>query len=151
MECERFRKGEERWNVMNRKSISPICVYTVVHTDTLKAFSKAGGSGRIKEGKRWATAGRLLQDGRRNNLRMLVLFAAAEDTSDLIYYAGLDAIEINRIDAKPSTTIRFSELIQFEKPRPKKTSLIVKSTGRPISEKHIRPYVICKTPKSLMQ
>src|SRR5436853_6332932 len=130
---------------MNKKSDSPICVYTIVHTNKLDDLYQQGGKGAIKEKRNWATASKLLQEAKRNNMKMLVLFAAAEYIQDLIYYANLEAIEIDRKDSKSSvTTFHVSELTPFEKPKPEKTSLIVKSTGRPIPEGHIRPYVICR-------
>jgi hypothetical protein len=92
-----------------------------------------------------------LQEAQRTSLKLFVLFAAAEDTSDLIYYANLEAVRNDKKDSNSSvTTFRISELTPFDEPKPKKTSLIVKSTGRAIPEGHIRPYVICKTPKSLL-
>ena len=84
-------------------------------------------------------------------MNMLIIFAAAEKTSNLIYYANLEAIKIDKEDSNSSvTTFRISELKPFKNPKPKKTSLIVRSTGRAIPEGHIGPYVICKTPRSLI-
>ena len=136
---------------MNKKSVSPVCVYTIVHTDKLYDLHQKEGKGEISENRNWATANRLFQEVQRNNMRMLVIFAAAEHTSDLIYYADLEDIKIDKKDSSHAvTTFRISSLTPFEDPKPKKTSLIVKSTDRGIPEDHIRPYVICQTPKSLM-
>jgi hypothetical protein len=136
---------------MRKKPVSPVCIYTIVHTNKLERFFRQERRGEIAENKKWATANRLLQEARHNKMRMLVIFAAAERTRDLIYYATLEAIRIrNKDSGRAVTTFRFSNLTAFEDPKPKKTSLIVKSTGRAIPDGHIRPYVICKTPKSLV-
>ena len=136
---------------MSKKPVSPVCIYTIVHSDRLDDLYRKGGKGTITENRNWATANRLLQEAQRNNIRMLVLFAAAEYTRDLIYYANLEAIRIDKKDSSSAVTaFRVSELTPFKGPKLKKTSLIVKSTGRGIPDGHIRPYVICKTPKSLM-
>lgn len=132
---------------MSKKPVSPVCVYTIVHTDRLENLFLNGRHGEIAENRNWATANRLLQEAQRNNMRMLVIFAAAEHTGDLIYYANLEAIKIHKKDSSSAvTTFRVSDLTPFEDPKPKKTSLIVKSTDRAIPDGHIRPYVICKTP-----
>lgn len=136
---------------MNKKPVAPICVYTIVHTNKLDELYQKEGKGEISENKNWATANRLLQEAQRNHLKMLVIFAAAEHTSNLIYYANLEAVKINKKDSSHAvTTFRISDLTRFKDPKPKKTSLIVKSTGRGIPDGHIRPYIICQTPKLLM-
>jgi hypothetical protein len=136
---------------MNKKSVSPVCVYTIVHTNKLDDLHQKEGEGEISEKRNWATANRLFQEAQRNNMRMLVIFAAAEHTSDLIYYADLEDVKIDKKDSSHAvTTFQISNLTQFEDPKPKKISLIVKSTGRGIPESHIRPYIICQTPKLLM-
>ena len=137
---------------MSKKAVSPVCVYTIVNTDKLDDLYKRGGKGPITENRNWATAYRLLQEAQRNNLRMLVIFSAAEHTSNLIYYANLETIKIDKKDSSHAvTTFHVSDLTPFKDPKPKKTSVTVKSTGRPIPDGHIRPYIICKTPKPLME
>ena len=136
---------------MNKKSILPICIYTIVHTDRLDDLYQKGGKGEISENKNWATAKKLLKGAQGDDVRMLVIFASAEHTNELIYYADLEDVAIEKKDSNRAvTTFQISKLVPFEDPKPHKTSLTVKSTGRDIPENHIRPYVICHTPESLM-
>ena len=136
---------------MNKKPVAQFCVYTIVHTDTLNDLHRNGGKGKITQNRNWAAANNLLLEAQHNNMRMLIVFAAAEGTRDLIYTANLEDIKINKKDSfNAVTTFHFSELTPFQDPKPKKTSLIMKNTGKAIPVGHIRPYVICKTPKSLM-
>jgi hypothetical protein len=129
--------------------IAATCVYTIVHTDALDAAYKAGGIATFHEGRRWATASRMLVDAREAGLRVPVVFAAAEYTADLIYFGWLEDIVLGAADADHATTFRVSGLAPFPKPPPKKTSLFVAETGRPIPASHIRPYVLCRTPAFL--
>ena len=129
--------------------IAETCVYTIVHTDRLKATYAAGGQGTFEEGRRWVTARRLLAVARDEGRRVPVLFAAAEHTADLIYFGWLDGVMLGAVGAGPATTFRVSGLRPLPKPHPMKTSLVVASTGKHIPAFHIRPYVLCRTPEFL--
>jgi hypothetical protein len=129
--------------------IAETCVYTIVHTDRLKAAYAAGGQGTFEEGRRWVTARRLLAVARDEGRRVPVLFAAAEHTADLIYFGWLDGVMLGAVGAGPATTFRVSGLRPLPKPHPMKTSLVVASTGKHIPASHIRPYVLCRTPEFL--
>lgn len=125
-----------------------ICVYTIVHSNKLDCLYKEGGSIELLENKAWATASNLLVEAKKQGMTLKIVFAAAEDTSDLIYHGDLDDININRKDPNSVfTSYRVSNLFPFSDPKPKKVSLIINSTGKPISGGHIRPYVICNTPE----
>jgi hypothetical protein len=127
--------------------VTETCVYTIVHTDTLDRSHEAGGVASFHEGRRWATAEDLLAVARKQGLRVPVVFAAAEFTADLIYFGWLEAVVLGANGAEHATTFLVSGLMPFRKPYPKKTSLIVASTGNPIPASHIRPYVLCRTPE----
>jgi hypothetical protein len=129
--------------------IAETCVYTIVHTDRLKAAYAAGGQGTFEEGRRWVTARRFLAVARGAGRRVPVLFAAAEHTAHLIYFGWLEEVVLGAVGAGRATTFRVSGLKPFPKPHPKKTSLVVESTGKPIPASHIRPYVLCRTPEFL--
>jgi hypothetical protein len=129
--------------------IAETCVYTIVHTDRLKAAYAAGGQGTFEEGRRWVTARRLLAVARGVGRRVPVLFAAAEDTTDLIYFGWLEDVVLGTVGAGRATIFRVSGLKPFPKPYSKKTSLVVVSTGKSIPASHIRPYVLCRTPEFL--
>ena len=122
------------------------CIYTIVHTETLDKMYREGGQGEIVERKPWVSAQRLLTTAKKQNKTLLVLFAPAEATSQLIYFAKLEDVKIGK---DKSTKYRFSGLTPFKKPRPLKSSLIVVSTERPLDPYFIRPYAICRTPEFL--
>ncbi len=80
---------------------------------------------------------------------MPIIFAAAEVIDGLIYYAFLNAININ--EDKPSTpitTYHFEDLTPIEHKQPLR-ALVLKSTRKPLDENFIRPYAICYTPDFL--
>ena len=132
----------------------PICIYTIVHSeklDDLHLKCKKDGKVKIEENRNWATAATLLQEAQLAEVTMMIVFAAAEYTRDLIYYGSLESIEINKKTLnKFATTFYVSDLTPFNSPYLLKTSLIVASSGKAIPDGYIRPYVICKTPKQLM-
>jgi hypothetical protein len=149
-----FQQGEEfaaanpaRKRIMTE--IAETSVYTIAHTDALDAAYKAGGIVSFHEGRRWATARRILVAAREAGLRVPVVFAAAEYTADLIYFGWLEDVVLGAAGADRATTFRVSGLELLPKPRPKKTSLVVEKTGKPIPASHIRPYVLCRTPEFL--
>lgn len=133
---------------MTKKLISPICVYTIVHTDKLDEAYRKGGSSSFKENKKWVTAKRLLLQARYDNMVMPIIFASAEDTRKLIYHAVLKDIQIDEAAAGgAATTFWVANLQPLHKPLPKEKFLIVKSTERYLPESDRRPYRICVTPK----
>ncbi len=137
---------------MTEPSIYDFCIYTIAHTDKLNdIFERKNGKGRLIERKKWATAQRLLSDSKRNHKQMYVVFASAEQTEDLIYWAKLEDIKIEADGNNDlATTYRFSGLTPFSTPLPKKSFLVLKSNGRSISTGFIRPYAICRTPSFLL-
>lgn len=125
--------------------IAETCVYTIAHSATLAAAAKAGGVTAFQEGRRWATARRLLGRTRRLGLRVPVVFAAAENTTYLIYFGWLEKVGLGAPGTQPATTYRVSGLRPMRE-HLKKTSLVIVSTGARIPATHIRPYVLCRTP-----
>jgi len=131
--------------------IAPLCVYTIAHSDRLNFFYNLGGRGELTEGKRWVRAATLLKAAGHFRLRFLVLFAGAEQPKELIYYAELDSIRLpDSAGDGGHTEYSFSRLTPFKKPHPLKTSLINDVTQKPIPSGYIRPYLICRTPASLL-
>lgn len=132
---------------MTRKAVLDTCVYTIVHSNQLDDTYNKGGKGKFTEGKQWPTAKKLLLQAQRNNMDMLVIFAPAEATNNLVYHAKLTSITINE---EKQTTYTFEDLTPFKKPLPQKMSLILASTGKQLHIDFIRPYALCKTPDTLM-
>jgi hypothetical protein len=120
-----------------------LCVYTIKHSDDLRATLGAGGSDTYREGKVWARAKRLLGEATRAGKRLPVIFAPAEATRYLFAWALLDEVVP---DTESAYT--FSGLQLFE-PRPQTTTLKKASNGKPLDRLFIRPYAICRTPDYL--
>lgn len=80
--------------------------------------------------------------------RMPVVFSDAATTGDLLYYAWLTGIELLSDDTRGPTRYSFEGLTSIRSGLPKST-LLLKSSGQPLSDDYIRPYVICYTPDFL--
>lgn len=124
-------------------NLSSYCVYTMRHTEWLERAYRTGRSGTVVENKRWVQGEKLFRQARRNNERMPIVFTAAEKDGGLIYYAFLDAVDVE--DDGSQTTYSFSNLTPFDEERPK-SSLTKRSDRKPLSDAYIRPYAICFTP-----
>lgn len=124
--------------------LSPFCIYTIRQSGELHEISKNGGAAELTEGKPWTEAKKLLGKAQRDNLWMPILFAAAEKTEKLIYYAELTNITPRR----NGTTYSFTRLTLIDGRFPE-TRLTLKSTGRRIHPNFIKPYAICHTPTFL--
>ncbi len=126
-----------------KQNISRYCVYTLRDTVKLDEAYDKGGSGSFKENRKWVEGERLFIESQRNKEQMPVLFAAAEKEGGLLYYAMLEAIEVDSDASK--TEYDFTGLTPFREELPK-SSLIKKSDNKPLSDNDIRPYRICLTP-----
>ena len=128
------------------KSLSPSCIYTIRQSDFLAADYASGGKGEFTERRPWVGGNRILQEARKNQQRVPVLFAPAEGkiSAGLIYWALIDDISIT----SEGTKVRFSALQPFSK-KPRLSSLKKLSDGEPLSDNYIRPYVPCRTPAFL--
>jgi hypothetical protein len=127
-------------------NLSSFCVYTMRHSAELQAQAKTSGAYVLTEGKAWVTGHMLWDQARRSDERMAVIFSGAEDDTGLIYWAIIDDITIDEEDR--TTTCTYSNLKAITPARPK-SSLCLRSTGRPLSEDFIRPYAICHIPAFL--
>lgn len=118
-------------------SLAPLCIYTIKHSKDL-----VPGQTGFSEGHRWVTAKRILDEARRRDESVAVVFAAAEKTDKLLAWALLDDIHVT----PKGTDYTFSKLTRFKKPLRSKTDLR-KRDGEPLSQNFIRPYAICRKPK----
>ena len=123
------------------------CVYTILHSDRLHEMYNRGGSAKLFETKKWSTGYGLFCKAKNAGRKMMVVYAGAEDTRDLIYYATIKDITITSDD---HTEYSIENLIPINPPRPKH-SLILRSTGRNMDQWYIRPYAICQTPDFLLE
>lgn len=103
---------------------------------------------KLSQKTRWVSGRRHLQQARAEERVLPVIFAdASKNVRKLIAWSTLD--DLNDLVVKESSTVfRITKL--YDVGSTTRKSLIVLSTGAPIPVGHIRPYVICKTPKSLI-
>ena len=138
---------------MKAKQLPPseFCIYTILHSDKLKHFCRDGGTGKFTENKKWTTALALWERAEKANEQLLLIFAAAESVSRLIYWAVIANLRPG-LSTKPDiTTINFAGLKPIGgKPR-FHSSLRLRSTRKQLSNNFIRPYAICYTPNFLRE
>ncbi len=127
------------------KKLYNFCVYTMRNRQDLEFVMAGDGKASFRENKTWKTAYNLFKDAENKDQKMLIFFSAADEHSGLIYFA-----QINDIQIEPSqfTLYTFSELTEFPNAKPL-SSLTLKSTGKKLSDRYIRPYAICETPLQL--
>ena len=133
----------ERYTSQVSQPLSPFCIYTIRHHQDLDEAYRRGGNGQFTENTTWNTGNRLSMEAKKSGQRMPVIFASADITDRLIYYAMLEDVEINESDL--TTTYEFKGLQQIASHLPL-SSLKLRSTNRPLSNNFIRPYAICLTP-----
>jgi hypothetical protein len=125
--------------------LTDLCVYTIKHSDDLRATLAKGGCDTYTERKSWTRAKQLLDSAKRSGQRLPIIFAPAEETFHLFAWALL-----NDVVPGSTTDYSFSELRLFAV-QPLKTTLVKARDGEPLAEKFIRPYAICKTPPYLAE
>lgn len=125
------------------QNLSPFCVYTIRHQRDLDEAYRGGGAGEFKENLIWKTGLDLFLKAKKSGQRMPVIFASADVTDKLVYYATLSSVQID--EAGGTTKYEFDELKPIEGDFPL-SSLTLRSTNRPLSDNDIRPYRICHTP-----
>jgi len=100
------------------------------------------GRGKISEGRAWKTGKRLLEESRKLPAGMPVIFSdAAYNTERLLLWGILRKIEIDG----DRTTFQFSDVKRI-RGNHHRQELILRSSGRAVAPKFIRPYAICRTP-----
>lgn len=132
----------------SNESLSSSCIYTVRHSRYLAADRASGGKGEFAEGKSWTGGRRILQEARKSQRRVPVLFAVSNSDSSscgvITHWALIDDIALT----PQGTKIKFSSL----QPLTKKllpSSLKKLSDGERLADDYIWPYVPCKTPALL--
>lgn len=126
----------------------PFCIYTIKHSKDLRFAFQNRRQGKFVELTNWKSGEELLIRARENNSVLSVVFAAAELTTNLIYWARIVNIQIKQATNGFETTYEFDMLTKI-KENPAKTTLRLKSTGQHLSENYIRPDAICYTPDYL--
>jgi hypothetical protein len=119
-------------------------VYTIRHIDKLRADIRNGG-GEATEARRWVGAADLLHRAQSSNRSMPILFADSTDCSNLVCWALIEKIEVEG----KGTRYRFDHVLPLKGRTPQE--LILRSTGKTIAAKFIRPYAICRTPSFIQK
>jgi hypothetical protein len=128
--------------------IHDICVYAIRHGGALDEDWRSDGAFSFVEHRSWSRAAKELALARQNGAVLPIVFADARATRDLIFRAQIDEIRLSSDGGNPQTTILASNLEKFAQP-PRKTQLVLASTGSRIPGSYIRSYAICRTPKWL--
>jgi hypothetical protein len=116
------------------------CIYTIRHSEAIEKFSQSAGPHTIDtKQKPWTTAKKLVEDARKQNEIVPLLFAPAEDTTNIVAYANLLSVKTGSIN-----TCTF-ENVRYLSPPIRKTTL-KKRDGTKLNIDFIREYAVCKTP-----
>jgi len=133
-----------------REKVARFCIYTMRHTNELANIYSRDRSGVFEERKKWATGSRLFHAAQQEQAMMLIFFGAADVASGLLYWARIQAVQIDESNPKaPTTAYHFSNLTRLDGGLPL-SSLTLRDTGKPLSDKYIRPYAVCFTPAFLL-
>lgn len=128
------------------KGIFSSAIYTITHPEKLEAIlDQEGGSGTLTESKPWTSGLKLLEQARKANLDLPVLFADALDCSRLLFWARLTDIDITA----GGTRYTFERLTRLPGRRSTQ-ELVLLSTGQTIAPGYIRPYALCQTPRFVL-
>jgi hypothetical protein len=121
-------------------------VYTILHPNELARLAGARKPAPLRESKRWVAAKALFDEARASNLEMVVLYAdAAYDCSKLIYWGKLTALEVDAT----GTSYTVADLAPLNRHRTQE--LVLRSTGKTIAERYLRPYAVIRTPSFIQQ
>jgi hypothetical protein len=130
------------------ESLSSSCIYTIRRSGDLAAAYSSGGGGEFTERGRWIAGSRILQEARKSQQRVPILFAPSNSDSSscgvIIYWALIDDIALT----PQGTKVKFSALQPFSK-KHRPSSLKKLSNGERLADNYIWPYVPCKTPAFL--
>lgn len=115
-------------------ALSEFCVYTILHSDKLKAAS-GRRTANSREGKPWITGDILWDKAEDAGELMPIVFADAVDCRRLLYWGILTNIVI-----EGTTTHYFVKKLRQIRGRHSPQELVLKSTGKSIAPNFIRPY-----------
>jgi hypothetical protein len=133
-------------NAMPEPAIFDYCIYTIRHSDDLAHAAAAGGRAEYEEHTAWVTGLELFQQAQRSQTRMPVLFGAAERASGIIYRGFLESVSVTEPEPGMALTRYVVTQLKPVSGEPAKSTLVLRSSGGPLSDQYIRPYAICVTP-----
>ena len=127
--------------------LSNYCIYTMLHSNTLRVQAAKDDSHSLTERRVWKTGSLLWAEVERSGERMPIVFSGADRATGLFYWAQIDDVQIDY--EKRQTTCRYSRPREITPSRPLSV-LWLKNGNRPLSDNYIRPYAICLTPTFLV-
>ena len=113
------------------------------HSDELARWESVG-RGEAREQKPWRRGSEIFEEATRQGTIVPVIFSAAEATAGLIYYGPLERVDVD----EDQTSYAVGRVHALPEAYPL-SSLILESTGEPLSDSYIRPYAVCQTPALL--
>ena len=128
----------------DKDNYSPYAVYTIIPQQDVSDAYVNNGTSTLVEGKLWKTA----KDDFDNleGKQMILLLADASSIKGVEWIAIIKDIKVDKANNK--TIVSFTKLTKLEKIFP--TSRITLRNGNKLSPFHIRPYVLCKLPTTLL-
>jgi|GEM_PF-3480928 len=120
-------------------ALSDVCVYTIISPENLLKETPF-----FRENKRWVSALKYLREAREKELQLAIIFANASQCSELIAWSTLKKIKIVGDGSTEYSVGNLHDVGALTR-----QDLIVLSTRQPIPEGHIKPYVLCATPRAL--
>jgi len=120
------------------------CVYTIVSRDALDRAALERAPLTRQEGRAWRTATRLLDEAGRQKAALPILIGDAKDCSRLLYWGILVSISVR--GARTTYTV---DALRPIPGRHSAQELVLRSSGKSIAPRFIRPYAVCRTPTFL--
>ena len=126
------------------RTFSEYCVYTIKQSEELEERAKNRQPATFTVWRSWATGERLWREAVAAKKAMPVLLGDATDCSRLLYWGFLTNVQVDGNE----TSFSIGQ-VRAMKDKHSPQELILRSTGRKIKPKFIRPYAICRTPEFL--
>jgi hypothetical protein len=124
----------------NSANYADYCVYTIRHSSVIKKFSLSEGPHTIDTKKKpWTGAEQMIADALKKDRVVPLLFAPAEETTNVVACADLLSVKTGRTNKCTFWKVRYLS------PPMKKTQL-KKRDGARLDINFVRDYVICQTP-----
>lgn len=127
------------------ETISPQCVYAIKHSTALARDVAMGGQATYQEKRRWVGAKKLLDECRKTDMQLAIVFAPAEATRWLFACGILADVSLTSSGTEYSVT----SLRLLPQQKYRKTDIRVRSTGKRIPAAYIRSNLICRSPSWL--
>lgn len=126
-------------------NLARICVYTIIHPARLEEHARKGCGVPLSEKTKWSRIEVALKDAQRDGDEIVVLFTDARRCDVLFAWAPLADVRVGE-----TTDFRLKGVYALPGNH-RKTALTSFVGKKPISSKHIRPYLPCETPAFAVQ